>query len=197
MRALRIAATLCDVMPPIWRRLLVAEESSLEDLHETLQIAMGWLNCHLYSFEMDGRTYLDPELVVDPYGDWQDAREMLLSDLDLEEGTRFRYTYDFGDGWEHVLLVEAVQSSSGSEALPVCLEGRRACPPEDCGGAWSYARLTKAVAEPDGVDPELLEWIPDGFDPARFDLAQVNELLRSWSCAERDGLRGPSRGGQP
>ncbi|MEM9381545.1 MAG: plasmid pRiA4b ORF-3 family protein [Planctomycetota bacterium] len=178
MDAFQIKVTLRDVRPPLWRRFVVPAAISLKSLHDVVQIAMGWLDCHLYSFESGGRRFIDPERMDDPWGEWSDVRETTLASLGPKAGSRIKYSYDFGDGWEHDLLVESVVQRGEVDALPVCVKGRRECPPEDCGGPFGYAQLLAGMEDPDGADPELLEWIPDDFDPAAFDLDEVNCALR-------------------
>jgi hypothetical protein len=152
---------------------------------------MGWSNCHLYSFAWKGLQYLDPTLVEEPFGDWRDVRSVRLADVGLKEGSRLRYLYDFGDGWEHVLAVESVDPVGEDAVLPRCLKGRRACPPEDCGGPPGYAHVVETLR--DGSDPELLQWLPPDFDPERFDLDEVNEILRDSSRGDGNVFDFPGR----
>jgi hypothetical protein len=95
---------------------------------------------------------------------------------------RFGYTYDFGDEWEHDVLVEAVSDPEPDITYPRCLTGRRACPPEDCGGIWGYDDLLEILGDPAHEEhQDRLDWLgldsADRFDPAAFDLAQVNAAL--------------------
>jgi hypothetical protein len=106
-----------------------------------------------------------------------------LADLVSAPGEHVSYTYDFGDDWEHDIKLEKVLAPDPAVAIPVCLTGKGACPPEDCGGAWGYADLKEAIANPDHEEhKELLGWLglddPSEFDPAEFSLDEVNARLR-------------------
>jgi hypothetical protein len=173
--ALEIALT--GSKPRIWRRVRVLEDASLHTLHSVLQVTMGWTNSHLYQFEIADRRFSDPN----PDGDdeTEDARRVQLRDLALREGSRFSYVYDFGDWWEHDVLVEAIAPPAVDEKVPCCTAGERACPPEDVGGVPGYEQFLSALRNP--RHPEhaaLTEWAPPGFDPEAFDLAETNALLR-------------------
>jgi Plasmid pRiA4b ORF-3-like protein len=175
----QLKVTLRRVKPPVWRRIVVPSEITLADLAPVLEAAMGWLGGHLHVFEADGARYDMP----DP--DWEedddlDERRFRLGDVLPDVGKKMRFDYDFGDGWEHDVVVEAIAALEPGVTYPLCLAGRRACPPEDCGGSWGYAELVEALADtrhPDHND--LKEWAPPGFDPARFDLEETNEALKS------------------
>lgn len=146
-RVYQLVVTLADSDPPVWRRLLVDAEASLDQLHEVLQAAFGWWNYHLYEFEV-GRTHYG---IPDPDGDGGeppvDARRTRLADVAAARSL-FTYTYDFGDNWRHVVEVEAVLHRSPVASLPACVDGRRAGPPEDCGGVWGYEELLEILADP-------------------------------------------------
>lgn len=165
-----------DVKPPIWRRLQVVGGVTLAELHGIIQVAMGWTDSHLHAFDVAGISYGEPS--PDPWNDMQDERRVRLSQLQLAAGSRFGYSYDFGDDWHHDLLVEQIGAPESGVAYPRCVGGRRACPPEDCGGPWGYTELLAVVADPDHEDhDERLEWIGGEFDPADFDHQEVNLLL--------------------
>jgi hypothetical protein len=171
---LRIA--LGDVEPPVWRRLLVPGGYTLDRLHRVVQYAMGWSDYHLHIFEIDGVQYgvPDPDGLLELH-DELDAR----LDAVASKGIRFRYTYDFGDWWEHDVLVEDVLPADPDLVYPVCADGARACPPEDVGGAHGYAELLAALDDP--VHPQhlaLREWLGRPFDPALFNPARATTLLR-------------------
>lgn len=174
---LRIA--LVGVQPEVWRRVAVPGGYTLDRVHRVIQHAMGWYGYHLHSFDIDGVSYGIP----DPEGELDCADELDFR-LDAVAGkdTRFGYTYDFGDWWEHELRVEAVYPAEPDVAYPLCIEGERACPPEDVGGALGYAEFLAALADPgDPKHEEMREWIGRRFDPEFFDPDPVSVLLRRFA----------------
>ena len=166
-----------DVQPAVVRRVQVPGETTLAGLHEVVQVAMGWTDSHLHEFEVDGARYAPP----DPDGDGDEAgdeADAVLHRL-AGPGDRLGYLYDFGDGWTHTLRVVEVVAPEPGVSYPRCVSGRGACPPEDVGGPWAYADFLKAMADP--ADPEHRqhrEWAGGPFDPAEFDLDEVNTALR-------------------
>jgi hypothetical protein len=167
--------------PPVWRRVLVHADASLGDLHQVIAAAMGWEDSHLHMFSDDSTRYGTPDADLD----LKDEDEFALADVLVEPGDRLRYLYDFGDDWDHDVKLEKVlppDADLRAAAVPVCLAGKGACPPEDCGGAWGYADLKATIADPSDEEHEgMLEWLgledPSDFDPAAFDLASVNARL--------------------
>jgi pRiA4b ORF-3-like protein len=176
----QLRVTLQDVRPPIWRRIQVPAETSLNRLHEIIQIAMGWTDTHLHEFEIDGTYYGQPGMDEDwdDLGDEEDDSKVQLCHVVTQEGARFLYCYDFGDGWDHQILVEKILPSQEDVRHAVCLAGKRACPPEDCGGPGGYEDLLEAVGDPSHKEhKELRKWLGP-FDPEEFDLAEINEALK-------------------
>ena len=173
----QIKVTLDNSKPPIWRRLLVPSDVTLEKLHYIIQVAMGWTNSHLHQFIVDGIYIGEPH---PDYGfEMQDERRIRLNQVTAQEGFKFRYEYDFGDSWLHTLLVEKVLEPEPGQQYPVCVKGRRACPPEDVGGVWGYAGFLEAIGDPNHSEHEMyLEWIGGEFDSEEFDLEETNEILR-------------------
>jgi hypothetical protein len=174
----RLKVTLRRTKPPIWRRLEVPSDVTLADLHTAIQRAFGWGDCHLWVFETSYGEYGNP----DPELGHGDAGAMTLADVATEVGDRFRYTYDFGDDWQHDVLVEAVDQAQPGLAYPRCLTGRRTCPPDDCGGVWGYEELLSALADPGHPEHhDQVTWLglasADEFDPAAFDLERANRRL--------------------
>lgn len=172
----QLRISLAGVRPPVWRRVLVPGGYTLDRLHRVVQYAMGWQNCHLHSFEIDGVQYGVP----DPVGDllFRDELDVRL-DAVSGKGSRFRYTYDFGDWWEHDLVVEDVLTADPEGRYPTCLDGDRACPPEDVGGPAGYRLLLDALADPLHPEHDVLHgWLGRPFDPAAFDPGRVGTLLR-------------------
>jgi hypothetical protein len=175
----QLKLTLDGVKPPIWRRLLVKEDINLLTLHKIIQRAMGWDDYHLHMFTVAGQIFGDPE--DDEFGDLGTKNEIRykLNKLGLGEKSKFKYEYDFGDSWEHTILVEKIVPAEKGAHYPVCLTGKRACPPEDVGGVWGYENFLEAITDPNHKEnDEYLEWIGGSFDPEGFDLDEVNELLR-------------------
>jgi hypothetical protein len=174
---LRIALT--DVTPSVWRRVLVPGGYTLDRLHRVIQHAMGWQDLHLHSFEIGGQQYGEP----DPVGELA-VRDELDARLDAVagKGDGFRYTYDFGDWWEHEVTVEDVSAAEPDERYPACVGGARACPPEDVGGAFGFGELLAALAEPDHPRREaLLAWLGREFHPDEFHPERATTLLRRLS----------------
>ncbi len=176
-RAYRLKVTLAGIRPPVWRRLVVPGAFTLDRVHAVIQIAMGWHNCHLHHFDIAGTCY---GLCLDPEDEetLADERSVRLDQVVRAERARFRYVYDFADAWRHDVLVERIGEPDAGP-LPRCTAGRRAAPPEGCGGSWAYADLLAALA--DATHPahaQAMERTGGGLDPERADLAAVNRRLR-------------------
>jgi hypothetical protein len=172
----QLKISLAEVSPPVWRRVLVPGGFTLDRLHRVIQYAMGWQNCHLHCFDIEGVQYGEP----DPDGELA-VRDELDHRLDAVavKGTRFTYTYDFGDWWEHDVQVEDVLAAEPDESYPACVDGARACPPEDVGGAFGYGELVTALARPGHArHAAMLEWLGRDFDPERFEPDRLSTLLR-------------------
>jgi len=176
-RVLQVKVTLAGVSkPPVWRRLLVPADVRLDRLHGVIQAAMGWEDYHMHVFSTASGEYGLP----DPELGFRDERKVTLARLLEAPGDRVRYTYDFGDGWEHEIVLEKVLARDPAQRYPACVAGRSACPPEDCGGPWGYENLREALADPAHPEhPDMVEWLEAGseFDPAAFDVEAVNESL--------------------
>lgn len=173
-----------EIQPPIWRRLRVSGGASFWDLHVAIQDAMGWLDCHLHEFTMEeeggklvriGSAFEDADCLPG----WETPIRGYL-----KPGTELIYEYDFGDGWRHHVLVEESDLRTDGEELPVCMAGARACPPEDCGGAWGYAELIEAYDDPSherhGEIRELYagEYDPEAFEPGEVRFDDPSERLK-------------------
>jgi hypothetical protein len=175
----QIKVTLTGSKPPIWRRIQVRSDITLAKLHDIIQAVMGWDDYHLHQFIVGGLYFGVP----DPdYGDWVDMRDeqkMRLNQITTSQGFKFAYEYDFGDSWEHTLLVEKILPPEEGVQYPVCVKGRRACPPEDVGGIWGYDGFLEAIQDPNHPEHDMyLEWIGGEFDPEAFDLDEANAALR-------------------
>ena len=167
----------------IWRRLQVPGNANLGWLHAVLQVAVGWTNSHLHHFFVGEVRYSDPrfddDMGIDVEPDPDEAKVTLAQAVPNEHGFRFGYEYDFGDSWEHEITVEkALPSDITTTAVAICLDGARACPPEDCGGVWGYnnlLRILKNWKHPEYRD--MKEWIGGAWDAEAFDLAKTNKWL--------------------
>jgi hypothetical protein len=163
--------------PPIWRRLRLPATTTLAGLHDIIQTAFGWTDSHLHAFEAGGRRYSRPDFGLDEFEEFADESTVLLCEVADSVGARLRYTYDFGDSWEHDLLVEEILPPDRVRHA-VCVAGRRAGPPEDCGGVWGYAELLDLLADPDHPEhAERLDWLGHEPDPAAFDKDAINRAL--------------------
>jgi len=176
----QLKITLCRSKPPIWRRIVVPADMTLDQLHLVIQNAMGWLDCHLHQFKAGGRYYGVPEPEFDDYGvEPLDEAEYTLADLAPKPKQKFIYEYDFGDSWEHVVLVEKVLPPDPAFKHPVCLAGANRCPPEDCGGIPGYYDLLAILADPNHEEHEQMkEWVGGEWDTSRFDLDEINAGLK-------------------
>jgi hypothetical protein len=164
------------VSPAVWRRLLVPGSVRLARLHDMFQAAMGWTNSHLHSFTIGGERY---GMHFDEYPDDEiDEKDVTVLQA-LREQRRFTYEYDFGDSWEHEVVVEDLARTPHGLKHAVCLDGQNACPPEDVGGVPGYGLFLEAVADPTHEEhDDWLMWVGGSFDPAVFDLAATNTALQ-------------------
>lgn len=187
VRGFRVRLDLAGAKPPVWRRLELPGDLTLDRLHLVIQAAMGWLDCHLHRFRTGG-DHRSPYFVT-PF-DVEEGDDGVLEDgvrLDqvlTQVGDRLWYEYDFGDGWDHVIAVEAVTDDPPTEVR--CVAGRMACPPEDCGGIGGYLELAAWVrggCDPTAVPPPFedashaLGWLPLDWDPDRFDVDDENAAV--------------------
>jgi hypothetical protein len=171
---LSLKVTLRNTKPPIWRRILMPGSMTLADLHVAIQIAMGWGDCHLHHFDLDGKLFGDP----DTTDDVADEGHLTLNAMVKSGVNRFAYTYDFGDDWEHAILIEKAPPASDAKAYPACVGGKRNGPPEDCGGPWGYAELLDILADPARPEhEEQLRWVGGEFDPEAFSVAAADAML--------------------
>ena len=183
---LRVRVELVESDPPIWRRLDLASDLTLADLHEVLQTAMGWTDSHLHQFFVGPeRDYTVQPFLTDFSEDEVDVgiheRTVRLDQVLVNIGDRLFYDYDFGDGWEHTIRIEETQEYDATAPQARVLDGGRACPPEDCGGLPGYEQLLDALAAGRSADEhqrELLDWLGEGYDPESFSALQTDELLQ-------------------
>lgn len=172
----QIKITLKDIKPPIWRRILISNTITLADFHLVIQTCMGWDNSHLFNFEDQlGNTYSVPN----PWGelDDEDGSEVPISQVLPVEKSKLLYVYDFGDYWRHEITLEKIVDKDPKLSYPRCVKGKRACPPEDCGGIYGYMEVLEARQnQKEKVFAELNEWY-NGYDPEAFDIEKINKDL--------------------
>ncbi|HSX80706.1 MAG TPA: plasmid pRiA4b ORF-3 family protein [Candidatus Saccharimonadia bacterium] len=173
----QLKVTLRDSKPPIWRRIQVTSDIRLSTLHRVLQGVMGWEDAHLHQFMAHGIYYGTPH--PDFGFEVQNEQQVSLQQVMSRAKDKLIYEYDFGDSWKHELLVEKILPLAEGKRYPVCLTGKRACPPEDCGGIWGYASLLEAIRDPEHPEhEERVEWVGSEFDPDIFDLDEINRELQ-------------------
>jgi hypothetical protein len=197
-----------QISPMIGRRLLVRSDSTLAQLHHTLQIAFGWSDLHLHRFRIHGRNYGISRVGGPSYS--QDARQVRLDDFQFRHNERFLYEYDFGDAWQHEVRVERRLSAEPRQTYPVCIGGRRAAPPENCGGPWAFLErrdvvpwrvrehLEQIVESLNAGDPDAVQDHLEALGPLRawltldrFDRRQVNRRLRQYAAGDEQWRREP------
>ena len=174
MNVVTLKVTLNGVKPPVWRRLTMPGTMTLGDLHEAIQAAMGWHDSHLHVFVIGDEQYGDRHSVDGV----ADEHRVTLNGLWQSKVFHFDYIYDFGDEWEHAILFEKSEVAVEGLSHPVCVTGKRNCPPEDCGGVWGYRELLAALGDADHPDhEEQRDWIGEDFDPNAFDRERANTVL--------------------
>ncbi len=175
----QLKVTLAGSKPPIWRRVQTPGSTTLAGLHRIIQKVMGWENQHLHQFSIGGVIYGPPEPDLDDAAfEMKDERRARLFQVAPTVGGKFTYEYDFGDGWEHSVVVERIMEPQPGVHYPHCVAGRRACPPEDSGGVWGYDDLIETLKNPSNPEyEEMREWVGDNFNPEAFSLDAVNAGL--------------------
>ena len=183
----QILVTLQGIDPLVWRRLLVRGHMNLGMLHAIIQLSMGWTNSHLHQFEAEKQRYAADYTVAE-----DETVSMFPGTLPMIDETTvsfgqmvgskklpYTYLYDFGDSWEHTIEVEGLLPPSTTIAgFAHCIDGRRACPPEDCGGHPGYEELLRVISDPEDEEYEsMIEWLGKKFDPDKFDVAKANKYL--------------------
>lgn len=185
----QIQVALKGFKPKIWRRLLIPSDLLLSDFHKIIQTSIGWTNSHLHQF-IKNRTFYTKRMPDDDL--WNemnnvDYKKIKISDLLKKEKEKIVYEYDFGDSWEHDVILEKILPLDDKINYPVCLKGKMNCPPEDCGGIYGYSEMLEILKQPDHEEYEsYIEWLGGEFDPEYFDKDKVNELLRkkNYGCFE-------------
>lgn len=190
----QIKVTLLGTEPSIWRRLLVPADLTLEQLHTVLQKAMGWEDSHMHEFRIRKQRFGRPDPMEGAFGGprTMSERKVRLFEVIGKPRAKAVYTYDFGDSWDHEIVVEKCLAAEAGRDYPVCVAGERSAPPEDCGGLPGFYDLLEAMSDPENEERErLLEWLGGDFDPDAFSVEAVNRLLgamqRRRNRAGRDG----------
>jgi Plasmid pRiA4b ORF-3-like protein len=189
----QLKVTLKDSKPSVWRRIQVRSDATLGELHAVIQMAMGWSNSHLHHFIVGKSPNLlfigAPARYED--GDLMDEKnedEIVISQVLRAAKPKMVYEYDFGDSWEHEVVLEEVMEAEAGTFYPRCIEGENACPPEDVGGVWGYVDFLQAINNPEHKEHKsFLERVGGEFNPEEFDLDSVNKLLRDRKNYERNG----------
>ncbi|MBH0198241.1 MAG: plasmid pRiA4b ORF-3 family protein [Nitrospira sp.] len=174
---LLLRITMAEITPSIWRLIRVPDRFTLHQLHRVLQIVFSHLDCHLYAFELELRHFEAP----DPESEAEDATATRLCDLALSPGSQLTYVYDFGDGWKHDIVVEAVlpmPSKNGPDWSPRLLDGERAAPPEDAGGPPGFMDVMEALKDQSHPrHEEIRNWVGSTYDPGTFNAWAVDQAL--------------------
>lgn len=162
------------VKPEIWRRFQVSSDISLLKLHNAIQSVMGWNDYHLYAFEVCGVEYGDPYLVDDEL-EMGDASHLTVETVFPRIRSKRGYLYDFGDNWRHTIVLEKRLEPEPGQRYPLCIDGERSCPPEDCGGIGGYKELLEILRNPEHEDYEQMRtWAGKKWNPEKFDCFSVN-----------------------
>ena len=190
--------TMKDIDPPIWRRILVPEKYSFWDLHVAIQDAMGWLDYHLHVFRIRPKHKRTVSEIGIPDEDAFEGDPEVLQGWDIpvsryfqEVGDVAEYEYDFGDGWQHEVLLEGILLKEKKEKYPKCLGGERACPPEDCGGVDGYYHLLEVLSDSANEEyEEMVMWLGKKYDADEFDARRVkfDNPKKRWKNAFSGGL---------
>ncbi len=179
-RILQLRIALRDSCPPIWRRIQIDANHSFLDLHNVLQLTMGWESEHTFQFVVNGLSLTESSLFEDVLGD--DAREFQVGELLTQTGQHVLYRYDMGDNWLHDVQLEAILTAEGMPPVPFCTGGENACPPENCAGIDGYNNLLDVLADADHIEHrELREWVGYEFEPTYFSRKTVNKALLDWT----------------
>jgi Plasmid pRiA4b ORF-3-like protein/Phage integrase family len=166
-----------DIHPMIWRRIRVSSNSTIADLHYIVQIAMGWTDSHLHRFIINGAGYGIAQIGGISFTD--DPHKVRLADFGLRENDRFLYDYDFGDYWQHEILVEKILTGKSNSLEPVCIAGNRACPPEDCGGAERFMAMVQKQKNRSVRAKKRFE---------EFDKELVNSRLKQYAMGDPESM---------
>ena len=178
----QLRVSLLDSNPLIWRKILVSKDTTFFELHHIFQIVMGWKNYHLFEFNVEGYRIAEiaEEEKASGYGDDQllNSRTVTLKDLITKKDT-FKYSYDFGDNWQHLIKVEDFLEKDNNLKYPICIDGQMNCPPEDCGGIGSfYASLEILKDKKHPEYKETAQWFGKSYNLEIFDKEKANLQLK-------------------
>ncbi len=180
-KILQLKIYLKDIEPKIWRRFLVSDNISFHKLHNIIQEIMGWENYHLYSFDINNVRIELPNEKVYGENESENSKKIKLNKFIGAKKQKFDYLYDFGDSWEHEIVVEKIFKNlpDGVKRIPYCLDGERACSPEDCGGVWGYEELIEISKDKNHPDYEerIKDWLGEDWNFEKFNINEINERL--------------------
>jgi hypothetical protein len=178
--------TLLDVKPEIWREFVVPSDITLDRLHDVIQIIMGWHDFHIHEF-IFGKNRFSEFIDMEEQEDILFSPEFRLNEFIKRKGSKFTYLYDFGDLWKHSVVLENSNFKRESDLEVYCIDGERACPPEDIGGISGYNRLVETINNPASENFEnIMDWIENGYDSESYDVKIVNWLLMKYYLWSRD-----------
>ena len=174
---------LFDIKPVIWRRIQVLSTDTFANFHDIIQNSMGWKDCHLHEFFITKNTNVHRIGTSDEYDDFgeptEDEMRVTLSKIFTQEQQKVVYVYDFGDDWRHEIILEKILSAD-EKPYPRCIDGERACPPEDCGGPWGYENLLEILGDPKHEEyKNMMDWCGK-IDPEAFSIEATNKLLQKY-----------------
>jgi hypothetical protein len=186
----RFKITLQGIVPAVWRRIEVPSDYSFWDLHVAIQDAMGWTDSHLHVFRVgEEQVGIPDEDAFEGDAPYLPGWEIRMDEYFTEAGDVAPYEYDFGDGWEHEVLLEEIAPRAPKTKYPRCLAGERACPPEDCGGVPGYENMLEILADPDHEEhADTVQWVGGAYDPGRFDpeIVRFDDPKKRWKTAFGD-----------
>lgn len=179
---IQLKITLQGTTPPIWRRVLVEKTTTFFELHHIIQISMGWQNSHLYEFEINGFRIAEAneDLDLELEDKTENASTAILESVISRTKEKIKYTYDFGDSWEHQILLEKFLTRDEKIKYPICIDGKLNCPPEDCGGIRGFYGMLNIINNKRHPErKEMLEWLGGQYDTEYFDKNEINQELAS------------------
>lgn len=181
---IQLKISLIGSKPPIWRRILVDKNSTFFQLHQILQIVMGWENTHLHKFLFNERVISNYEEEAESSFSFLEIKvengiNICLSELITNHKSTFTYIYDIGNYWEHKILVEDFLPPNPATQYPICIKGKLNCPPEDCGGIYSFYEMLEILSDSTHPDYKFMrQWLGKNYSPELFDIDRVNKILK-------------------